>query len=152
MNANPAQIRQVVMNLITNASEALEDKEGVISIAADRIRSRNSPPAGAPNLPKGEYLRLTVTDTGCGMTEDIRSRIFDPFFTTKFAGRGLGLAGVQGIVHSHGGAIHVVSAPGMGSRFEMFLPCIQPRDRDKPASGFNLLRSVTPPQAQAERF
>ncbi len=132
VDANPAQIRQVVMNLITNASEALDDKEGVISISADHIRSGNLPPAGARNLPKGEYVRLTVTDTGCGMTEDIRTRIFDPFFTTKFAGRGLGLAGVQGIVRSHGGAIHVVSAPGQGSRFEMFLPCVQQLDRDKP--------------------
>lgn len=130
VNANPAQIRQVVMNLITNASEAIQDKDGLISIATEHVRFRSSSPP-APNLPKGEYLRLTVTDTGCGMTEAIRSRIFDPFFTTKFAGRGLGLAGVLGIVHSHGGAINVVSAPGMGSRFEMFLPCIQPRDRNK---------------------
>jgi two-component system, cell cycle sensor histidine kinase and response regulator CckA len=135
VNANPAQIRQVVMNLITNASEALHDKDGVISISVDHIRSRNASPAGAPNLAKGEYLRLTVTDTGSGMTEDIKSRIFDPFFTTKFAGRGLGLAGVQGIVRSHGGAIHVVSAPGKGSRFELFLPCIHPRNRDKPQVG-----------------
>ena len=132
VNANPAQIRQVVMNLITNASEALQGKEGVISLSTDHIRSGNALPAGAPDLPAGEFLRLTVTDTGCGMTEEIRSRIFDPFFTTKFAGRGLGLAGVQGIVRSHGGAIHVVSAPGKGSCFEMFLPCIHPRNRDKP--------------------
>jgi two-component system, cell cycle sensor histidine kinase and response regulator CckA len=123
------------MNLITNASEALQDKEGVIAISTDHIRSGKSSPASALNLPKGEFLRLTVTDTGCGMTEEIKTRIFDPFFTTKFAGRGLGLSGVQGIVHSHGGAIQVVSAPGQGSRFEMFLPCIHQLDRDKPPAG-----------------
>jgi two-component system, cell cycle sensor histidine kinase and response regulator CckA len=135
VNANPAQIRQVVMNLITNASEALQDKQGVISISTAHVRPGNSAPARALHLPKGEYVRFTVTDTGCGMTEDIRIRIFDPFFTTKFAGRGLGLSGVQGIVHSHGGAIRVASAPGRGSRFEMFLPCIHQPQPDNPPAG-----------------
>jgi two-component system, cell cycle sensor histidine kinase and response regulator CckA len=135
VSANPAQIRQVVMNLITNASEALGEKEGTISISLAQTRLENSLSSGGLNPPKGEYLRLTVCDTGCGMTEDIKSRIFDPFFTTKFAGRGLGLAGVQGIVHSHGGAINVASAPGQGTRFELLMPCSDRLEGDKTAIG-----------------
>jgi two-component system, cell cycle sensor histidine kinase and response regulator CckA len=110
VRANAAQMRQVVMNLITNASEALGENGGTISLAVRQIQS------GAE-----DYLRLEVGDTGCGMTEETQARIFDPFFTTKFAGRGLGLAAVRGIIRSHGGTINVVSAPGEGSRFEILL-------------------------------
>ncbi len=120
VQANAAQIRQVVMNLITNASDALGEKEGVISVALAHARSGPGPFA---NLLQNDHLRLTVSDTGCGMTDAIKSRIFDPFFTTKFTGRGLGLAAVQGIVRDHGGTIVVVSVPGQGSRFEVLLPC-----------------------------
>jgi CheY-like chemotaxis protein len=77
---------------------------------------------GARNLPEGSYVRLEVIDTGCGMSEEVKSRIFDPFYTTKFSGRGLGLAAVPGIIRSHGGALRVESAPGRGTRFEILLP------------------------------
>jgi PAS domain S-box-containing protein len=120
--ANASQIRQVVMNLITNASEALGQEGGVISVSTglDRIEI-TSPERG--ELAEGEYVRLEISDTGCGMTQEIQDRIFDPFFTTKFTGRGLGLAAVQGIVRSHRGSIRVASKPGAGTRFEIRLPC-----------------------------
>ena len=121
VRANAAELRQVVLNLVTNASDALGDDEGVISVSVSRVRS--GPDYRAPNLSHGDYVRLEVSDTGCGMTEEIQSRIFDPFFTSKFAGRGLGLAAVRGVIRSHGGTVNVVSAPGQGSSFEILLPC-----------------------------
>jgi two-component system cell cycle sensor histidine kinase/response regulator CckA len=123
VRANADQIRQVVMNLITNASEALGEKEGVISVSLSHVRSVPDPLDTSPSPLQNGHLQLSVSDTGCGMTAEIQARIFDPFFTTKFAGRGLGLAAVQGIIRDHGGAINVVSAPGQGSRFEVLLPC-----------------------------
>jgi CheY-like chemotaxis protein len=110
--ANAAQIRQVVMNLVINASEALGEKEGRISVTAEPVLSDSG----------CNGIRLKVTDTGCGITDEIRSKMFDPFFTTKFAGRGLGLSVVQGIVRSHGGVLDVTSAPGQGCRIEILLP------------------------------
>jgi signal transduction histidine kinase len=121
VRANAAQFRQIIVNLITNASEALGEREGVISVAVTKVQA--SPNHSAAELPPGDYVRLEVKDTGCGMTEEIQSKIFDPFFTTKFPGRGMGLAAVKGIVRRHGGAINVLSAPGQGSRFEVLLPC-----------------------------
>jgi signal transduction histidine kinase/CheY-like chemotaxis protein len=124
VRANASQIRQIVMNLITNASEALGQEGGVIAVSTRLVRiARDSLERG--ELPEGEYVRLRVSDTGCGMTREIQDKIFDPFFTTKFAGRGLGLAAVQGIVRSHRGSIHLASAPGAGTRFEILLPCAQ---------------------------
>jgi signal transduction histidine kinase/ActR/RegA family two-component response regulator len=124
VRANASQIRQIVMNLITNASEALGQEGGVIAISTRLVRiGRDSLERG--ELAEGEYVRLRVSDTGCGMTKEIQDKIFDPFFTTKFAGRGLGLAAVQGIVRSHRGSIHLASAPGAGTRFEILLPCTQ---------------------------
>jgi PAS domain S-box-containing protein len=119
VRGNAAQLRQVLLNLITNASEALGEQEGIISVAATQVQSGSE---SAPNPAHGDYVRLEISDTGCGMTEEIQSRIFDPFFTTKFAGRGMGLAAVKGIVRSHGGVLNVVSVPGQGSRFEILLP------------------------------
>jgi signal transduction histidine kinase/ActR/RegA family two-component response regulator len=108
--ANPAQVRQVVMNLITNGSEAIGGNPGVLTIRTTHATSTS------------DQIRLEVTDTGIGMTEEVQARIFEPFFTTKFTGRGLGLAAVRGIIRNHGGTIQVVSAPGQGSRFEILFP------------------------------
>ena len=120
---NAPQIRQVVMNLVINASEAIGEKEGVIRVATSRVTgSPDSVLTNAANLPPGDYVRLEVSDTGCGLTEEAKAKIFDPFFTTKFAGRGLGLAVVQGIVRAHGGAIDVISAP-QGAKFQVLLRC-----------------------------
>jgi two-component system, cell cycle sensor histidine kinase and response regulator CckA len=133
VRANAAQMRQVVMNLITNASEALGDSEGIISVTVAPANSGSD--SIESDLPRESYLRLEVRDTGCGMTEEIQAKIFDPFFTTKFAGRGLGLAAVQGVVRGHGGTINVVSAPGQGSRFEILLRCnSEPAERRRRTS------------------
>jgi PAS domain S-box-containing protein len=121
VRANPVQIRQVVMNLITNASEALGESDGIIAISTAYLTA-DQPPVSEMPSPSAGLVRVEVTDTGCGMTPEIQAAIFDPFFTTKFAGRGLGLAAVQGIIRSHRGVIRVESEAGKGSRFEILLP------------------------------
>ncbi len=121
--ANPAQIRQVVMNLVTNASEAIGERRGAIRVTTTKVKvGTDSPATRGVNLAEGDYLRLEVSDTGSGMTPEVQVRIFDPFFTTRRAGRGLGLAAVQGIIRSHGGTINVESTSGQGTRFEILLP------------------------------
>jgi PAS domain S-box-containing protein len=109
------QIRQVFMNLVINASEAIGDQEGVIQITTSRATDR---PGSS-----GDCVLLEVSDNGCGMTPEAKAKIFDPFFTTKFAGRGLGLAVVHGIVRAHRGAIEIETAPGRGATFRVSLPC-----------------------------
>jgi PAS domain S-box-containing protein len=119
--ANPTQLRQVIMNLILNAGEAIGPQGGVITISGRQC----DPPAGLLNdtAPRAEqYVCLEIADTGVGMTDEVRAHIFDPSFSTKGTGRGLGLAAVQGIVRSHGGAIEVATAPGSGTRFQILLP------------------------------
>ena len=135
--ADDAQLRQVVLNLVLNAVEALNERPGTIAVATGTTHfaaaATAAPGAGprttpdpfllpAPDLAAGEYAYLEVRDTGSGIAEEIRGRIFEPFFTTKFTGRGLGLAAVLGIVRSHKGAIHVDTAPGQGSTFRVLLP------------------------------
>ncbi len=119
------QIRQVVVNLVTNASEALGGGGGTISVstgvkACDRACLSES--FLDDDLPGGQYVFLEVSDTGHGIDEETRRRIFDPFYTTKFTGRGLGLAVVLGIVRGHKGAIRVSSEPGRGTTFRILLP------------------------------
>jgi two-component system, cell cycle sensor histidine kinase and response regulator CckA len=111
------------MNLIVNASEAIGEKEGVIEVSSSYLKAngRHLLSNGA-SLPDGDYLRLSVSDSGCGMTREVRRKIFDPFFTTKATGRGLGLAVVQGIVRRYSGVVDIKSAPGKGTRFEILIP------------------------------
>jgi CheY-like chemotaxis protein len=126
VNVDAGQMQQVVMNLVINGAEAIgECKNGHVRVrtwagdfSADDLRVKYSSPELAP----GSYVVLEVADNGSGMDETTRRRIFDPFFTTKFAGRGLGLAAVQGIVHGHQGTLHVSSTVGRGSLFRMLLP------------------------------
>jgi len=126
--ADPAQIRQVVMNLITNASEAIGDKSGVIRVSTGAMECDKAYLSGTylnEELPEGFYAYVEVTDTGCGMHKETVEKIFDPFFTTKFAGRGLGLAAVLGIVRGHNGALEVDSEPGKGTTFKVLFPCTE---------------------------
>jgi two-component system, cell cycle sensor histidine kinase and response regulator CckA len=124
VQANPAQLRQVVMNLVTNASEEIGDHEGVIRVVLAQVRvGPDSHHVGALNQPEGDYVQIEVSDSGSGMSPEVQAKIFDPFFTSKFAGRGLGLAVVQGIIRAHGGTIAVRSAPGRGATFQVLLPC-----------------------------
>jgi PAS domain S-box-containing protein len=123
-----AQVRQVLINLLTNASEALNDKPGWIDVntgslwASDQDLTAIAPQSA---LPAGQYVYLEVADSGCGMDQEILGRIFDPFFTTKFTGRGLGLAAVVGIVRGHSGTLQVQSKVGEGSRFRALFPASQ---------------------------
>jgi PAS domain S-box-containing protein len=123
IHANAAQIRLVVLNLLINAAEALQNRDGIIHVATGLVRIGRPAGEAATGLPEGDYCRLIVSDTGCGMSEQVQARAFDPFYTTKTLGRGLGLAVVQGILRSHGGGINVRSASGAGSAFEVLLPC-----------------------------
>ncbi len=125
--ADATQMRQVIMNLIINASDAIGDRSGVISLTTGVAwcdQEYLTDNHVDDDLPEGLYVHLEVADTGVGMTAETRRRIFDPFFTTKFTGRGLGLAAVLGIVRSHGGSIRVYSEIGRGTSFKILLPAI----------------------------
>jgi CheY-like chemotaxis protein len=125
---NASRLRQIVMNLVINASEAIGEKDGVITVTTAHEKCTEDGGSGqATGLPRGNCVRLEVSDTGSGMTEATRAKIFDPFFSTKFAGRGMGLAVVKGIVRDHGGFIHLASTPGMGTTFRVLLPCAENR-------------------------
>ncbi len=140
VDGDASQLRQVIMNLILNASEAVGERSGVISISTGAVTADSATLAdawAAADLAPGLYVYVEVADTGVGMDPETLSSIFDPFFTTKFSGRGLGLAAVLGIVRSHRGAVVVTSEKGRGSVFRVLLP---------PASGAEPAR-----KAQAEK-
>jgi two-component system cell cycle sensor histidine kinase/response regulator CckA len=122
--ADPTQIHQVLMNLGTNAAHAMRAKGGILSVSLSDFEVDDSLVSLYPDLTRGSYIRLSVSDTGHGMEAAVKERIFDPYFTTKKVGEGtgIGLAMVQGIIKSHGGAIKVYSEPGQGTTFHIFLP------------------------------
>jgi signal transduction histidine kinase/ActR/RegA family two-component response regulator len=122
---DPSRLEQVVLNLLTNAAEAMEGRAGTIEIRTYARRftaAELRTPEGGEPLPAGDYACLEVVDDGPGVAPDARSRIFDPFFSTKFAGRGLGLAVVLGTARGHGGGVLVENAPGRGAAFRVVLP------------------------------
>ena len=122
---DPAQVQQVVMNLVLNASDAFDGRGGRVRVRTcahvvqpDEVQRWT----GGERFAAGPCVMLEVHDDGCGMDAETLSQIFDPFFTTKFTGRGLGLSAVMGVVRSHSGAIQVESAPGQGARFRVLFP------------------------------
>ncbi|MGZ8701004.1 MAG: hybrid sensor histidine kinase/response regulator [Gaiellaceae bacterium] len=119
------QIRQVVMNLITNASDSLDDRPGKISVIVGEVTADAdylSQFDATTKLSEGRYVFVEVSDTGRGMDASTKERIFDPYYTTKFTGSGLGLAAVRGIVEGHEGALRISTEPGFGSSFKLILP------------------------------
>ena len=139
VKADATQLRQVFMNLITNASDAIGERSGVITVTTGLIDAdeRYLRDILAPEgMQAGRFVYIEVSDNGSGMTDEVRQRIFDPFFTTKFTGRGLGLAAVQGIVRAHRGAIKVYTQLGKGTTFKVLLPAMATEDHS--------LRSAVP--------
>ena len=128
VDADSAQFQQVVMNLVINASEAIGDHPGVVTIRTRGLqygRAELSATFPGQVLEPGPYVRLEVEDNGCGMDAETIGRIFDPFFTTKFTGRGLGLSAMLGIVRGHRAGIRVESTPGEGTNFILLFPASQ---------------------------
>ncbi len=128
VQADVAQMRQVIMNLITNASDALEGRAGTIRIrtGVQRVGAKLEGLYGHAPLAPGTYAFIEVVDDGCGMNEETRARLFEPFYTTKFTGRGLGLSAVQGIVRGHAGGIVLHTQLGQGTTIRVLIPCADP--------------------------
>ena len=123
IEADASQVQQVIMNLVTNASEAIGDKEGLITIvtgARELDKKAMDFLFAGQELAPGRFVTLQVSDTGCGMSAETLARIFDPFFTTKAAGRGLGLSAMLGILRGHQAGIKIYSEPGKGSTFQVY--------------------------------
>ncbi|MGB7844186.1 MAG: PAS domain S-box protein [Candidatus Acidiferrum sp.] len=127
MRADTTQIHQVILNLATNAAHAIADKNGLIEVKVDAPIIREDEIQLYSQIPKGHYVRLSVSDNGSGMDAATVERIFDPFFTTKPTGKGtgLGLSVVHGIVTAHRGVVKVYSQPGKGTAFQIYFPAVQ---------------------------
>ena len=127
VEGNSAQLTQVIMNLVNNASDAIGDNPGVVrlsTVCADAAAADLALATSClgPHLASGDFVCFEISDTGCGMDEATRQSLFDPFFTTKATGHGLGMAAVLGIVRGHGGVIGVDTAPGRGTTFRVLVP------------------------------
>lgn len=125
--ADPTQIHQILMNLCTNAGQAMRAKGGILDIGLSEVRLDTELASQYPGIDPGTFIKLTVEDTGHGIPYEIQDRIFDPFFTTreKGEGTGMGLSVVHGIIQGYGGTITLSSEPGKGSVFNVFLPVIE---------------------------
>ncbi|KAA0887962.1 response regulator [Oryzomonas rubra] len=141
IHGDASQIRQILLNLLTNATEAIGEAQGEIDV----MLTKTSVDADQPEkdhlgrvIPVGTYACLEVTDNGCGMNEETQHKIFEPFFTTKFTGRGLGLSATLGIITGHDGALQLFSQPGNGTIFKVYLPA---QDKD---STIESIRHITP--------
>lgn len=135
IEADATQMRQIIMNLVINASEAIGDKSGFIAITTGCMDCDQNYLKDVwldANIREGLYVYLEIADTGCGMSNETMAKIFDPFFTTKFTGRGLGMAAVLGIVRGHKGAIRVYSELNKGTTFKILFPA-----SDRPPAIFN---------------
>lgn len=145
VHGDPGQLRQVMVNLLLNAGEALGKNAGEVSVSVQLVMldaRRAARLKGAPNLAEGTYVCIEVADNGPGMPPEVLNRVFEPFFSTRFLGRGLGLPAALGIVRSHGGGIEMESSPGAGTRVRVFLP---PITVEQPRRG-----GSTPPEMGAE--
>jgi PAS domain S-box-containing protein len=146
--AGAAQLRQIVMNLITNASDAIGDRDGTILVTTRRVSLLKKESAAVPGLlPEGEYAALEVSDTGCGMSPETQDRIFDPFFSTKSAGRGLGLSVVSRIVRDLGGAVRLKSGLGKGTTVEVMLPITVTQSETSTYAPLTGIEPISPRQA-----
>ncbi len=143
VQADAEQLRQVFLNLGTNAQDAMP-QGGTLILKSANIERSGLPQADEPSIAPGRYVRITVQDTGHGMDEATRERLFEPFYTTKArrGSGGLGLAAVYGIVRNHGGRIHLESAPGEGTRFDLYFPAAA----SEPASPEPAARPALPPR------
>ncbi len=153
VTADDGQLRQVLMNLIINAGEAIGDRAGTVTVTTATNELMIDAVSGSVYSPAapGQFVELIVSDNGCGMDEATKAKLFDPFFTTKFAGRGLGMSAVLGIIRGHGGGIRVDSRPGIGTRFTVLLPAaadVNSGTVETPAPVADLL-TPTPPLPQA---
>ncbi len=145
VRADPGQMKQVLINLFTNAFEAMEQGAGRLAVRTVNVyRDVWKCHALERMHPAGEYVFVAVSDTGHGIPVDIRQRIFEPFFTTKFLGRGLGLAAAAGIIQNHGGCISFESTEGKGTSFYFYLPCAAAEERKVPEAILQAPKAVQP--------
>jgi CheY-like chemotaxis protein len=140
VSGDPTQIHQVIMNLCTNAYHAMRERGGVLSLSLQSISLEAPRQCRSLSIPPGEYLKLGVSDTGCGITPQICERIFDPYFTTKekTEGSGLGLSVTLGILKAHKGLIEVRSTVGEGTRFDLYFPVAPYRTMEEPSPSGDL--------------
>jgi len=145
VNADVSQLQQVLLNLITNASEAVGEAGGTITIRTGVFEASGEPlPNAFPDdtLSPGPYAYIEVADTGCGMDEQTMQKVFDPFFSSKFAGRGLGLAAVLGIARGHRGAVQIESQLGQGTRCRLLIPVPEQAVEVEPPNEAPIKKSV----------